>query len=507
MIAALLDYHKLCSECCELFETIIRDHQISHPPDHGSEERRDKVFGGDNNGVVAFLYYQWAQALLEYALFLIPSASILPLDDGSPSVIGTSFIEHHDTASKNSLSDISSANSLERGFHRRMVEERRLVMMNLVESNDAASADLQERSSNSPSMRRRGKTGSILLDFSSNPILNPRSIDAFTEDIIQKREELMEKAAGILSAVTIDNPNVFEARLLISDLFFEQAALRSLEQFNVTVRQNIDGKLRESKQNDFDETFARAVSVLEELGTMDHDVEDYLGSDVTLQKDQRLAQIYMFWARAKSTQNGIEADKLYRSSISYWHRTLRRLDALRARARISDFEQILAVCQEMQNSNNLCTGFLVKQGSVVKNWKVRYACLSHNTLCYYEAKQRGAADDTKLKKRKGSLSTASFRKVTIHASSQYRQLSNRLKRDYPFMFEIDTSRRRFLFGVDGEISRDRWLRALQYVIQNNEFRSQRGQASSTDSRSFEEDTISDDSTVSPFSSAQFSDYG
>eukprot|EP00179_Madagascaria_erythrocladioides_P002670 CAMPEP_0198314164 /NCGR_PEP_ID=MMETSP1450-20131203/4920_1 /TAXON_ID=753684 ORGANISM="Madagascaria erythrocladiodes, Strain CCMP3234" /NCGR_SAMPLE_ID=MMETSP1450 /ASSEMBLY_ACC=CAM_ASM_001115 /LENGTH=480 /DNA_ID=CAMNT_0044017203 /DNA_START=49 /DNA_END=1491 /DNA_ORIENTATION=+ len=100
-------------------------------------------------------------------------------------------------------------------------------------------------------------------------------------------------------------------------------------------------------------------------------------------------------------------------------------------------------------------GYMLKQGAMRKNWKVRYFRLEKGALTYFENSQ--------TEKPKGSVLTRDINTVNVKLTDSMRaRASSKVKREC--LFEVVTNDRNFYMAPDTIEERDAWVAAIRSWI-------------------------------------------
>jgi hypothetical protein len=241
------------------------------------------------------------------------------------------------------------------------------------------------------------------------------------ETLVIEREEILEKALAVITMALGLLPDQMTYMMLKASILFETGAVRAVHP---------------DYNNDCDSCFQQAMDIIEPI------MKQYPVAD------NMSAEIYLYWGRSK---NGIEADLLFRKTLQILDQkpsTIPKIPTSMDIYSINDeLEQLMELTKQVRNENVICESFAVKQGGIRKNWLQRHFVLTLEHLRYFDKSVK-----------KGEVATSTITGCIVN---------NTFARDeHPHGLEILTTKRSFYICFQSEDLIARWVKAIQYVVDN-----------------------------------------
>lgn len=440
---------KLCKGCVSLWESVCN-----------VEMRKAEIFCVEHN-VNPHLFFRLSNSIYEYALLLIPSASILACND---------YLSMYDNIDGEPMRNCSRSEILTSGlswhdllFKHRMLDDKKELLR---ENNRKILSD------------QTSKT--VVLDENNKDDLRLRYSLIYSDKIgdinirtILTRESLMEKAIEAIDKACsiMVNPNT-DMLMFQSQLYFEMGALKttnitsSSESHIVNTLKNHEKKKQQKSEA---ETLNESMQAENRVRLLKEVDDLFTSSIVALNKVLEakpfhmvamaiLGEVYFFWARAKF---GKESDKHIQNAIEIWSRLLTYSQYTgQYNLSLDHISKMISFALEIRKGIIICDGMALKQGKLRKSWTERYFLLTIEHFGYYEIKSNKSL---KKKKMKNTVPTDEIEYVKQNLEEKF--TSNK---DYPFCLEVVCKKRVFYICYSSQKELDRWDAAFEYVILMNQ---------------------------------------
>ncbi|KAL9647306.1 hypothetical protein ABK040_011673 [Willaertia magna] len=435
------NHEKLCKACVVIWEAVCN-----------IDLRKTQIFTPKHSVNPRFLF-RLSNSLYEYALLLVPSASILSIND---------YLTTHEEDRSNSRSEVlsSTLGLQDLLFKERMLNDKKEILIN-----------------NNRKVLSEHKTKTVILEDNKTDDLKIRfslifsnNTDEINITIILTRQILLEKALEVMEkANSASNFGNFDFLLFTSQIYFELGALKTMQIATLKDSSSIVNLFKQHQQklqqkegsSDGNEDFSQKESIKEtaikELdNTFTHAIECI---NRVLEKDPNhvvtlalLGEIYFTWARGAT---GIDSDKNFQKAVDIWTRIVLFCE-FNPQINIGYVAKMIDFTMEIRKSNIICDGMALKQGKLRKNWTERYWMLTLDYFGYYQIKN----SKSMKKKLKNSVLTSSLVKVQQNTDEQYTKNKN-----YPFCLEIICKKRTFYVCLSSQEELDKWVSAFNYVIE------------------------------------------
>lgn len=448
------DAEKLCKACVKLWECVCE-----------LEERKSKAFQAiPEHTINPHYYFRLSNSIYEYALLLIPTASILSFND---------YLETYDNleGERSRTTSRSEVLSSSLSWHDMFFKDRML--------NDKK--DLLRENNRKVISDQSSKT--VILDENNKDDLRLRYSLIYSDQIgeinirtILTREALMEKAIeAIDKCISLTTKTNTDLLMFHSQLYFEMGALKttsitsSSESHMVnTIKQHDKKKTQKSEvenlsESMIDENRQRMLKEVDELFTV---------SIVSLNKVLEakpshmvamavLGEVYFFWSRSKF---GKESDKHIQNAIEIWTRLLNFPQlTLPYNITLDHISKMISFALEIRKGIIICDGMGLKQGKLRKSWTERYFLLTIEYFGYFQIK---TTKSLKKKKMKNTIPSDTIDYVKQNTDDKFTSNKN-----YPFCLEVVCKKRTFYVCYSSQEELDRWDAAFEYVILMNQIMS------------------------------------
>ncbi|KAF0979487.1 hypothetical protein FDP41_001465 [Naegleria fowleri] len=397
---------KLCKGCVSLWESVCN-----------VEMRKAEIFCVEHN-VNPHLFFRLSNSIYEYALLLIPSASILACND---------YLSMYDNIDGEPMRNCSRSEILTSGlswhdllFKHRMLDDKKELLR---ENNRKILSD------------QTSKT--VVLDENNKDDLRLRYSLIYSDKIgdinirtILTRESLMEKAIEAID----------KACSIMKKQQKSEAE---------TLNESMQAENRVRLLKEVDDLFTSSIVALNKV----LEAKPFHMVAMAI-----LGEVYFFWARAKF---GKESDKHIQNAIEIWSRLLTYSQYTgQYNLSLDHISKMISFALEIRKGIIICDGMALKQGKLRKSWTERYFLLTIEHFGYYEIKSNKSL---KKKKMKNTVPTDEIEYVKQNLEEKF--TSNK---DYPFCLEVVCKKRVFYICYSSQKELDRWDAAFEYVILMNQ---------------------------------------